>query len=85
MNYFKTFAEAFQNNVSEIWNIIEKMLLGGFVILISKESYKTVEVIEVLKALIYPYEYHGFILPYDEQPNQALIQSRLSYLIGCGK
>ena len=79
---FKTFQRVFQDRYDKMWQVIENMLLGLSIVLVSDSSEKLVKVIEVFRSLIYPYVYQGVIFPYDPNPNQNLIMSEFPYLLG---
>jgi len=79
---FETFSKVFEKDPKRIWNIIENMLFGFPIVLISEESKKLTEVIEVFRTIIYPFEYQGLIVPYDPEPNLVMLLSDLPFIIG---
>ena len=69
-------------NLDLIWGILENMLLNFPIVFVWKWSKTLSMFIEVLKNLIYPFEYQGLIIPFDPNPSQNLLMSKLSFIIG---
>jgi len=69
-------------NLDLIWGILENMLLNFPIVFVWKWSKTLSMFIEVLKNLIYPFEYQGLIIPFDPNPSQNLLMSKLPFIIG---
>jgi hypothetical protein len=83
---FKTFQQMFSGRKREkIWDIMENLLYNMSIILICDSSIKLVQIVEVLKNLMYPFMYQGLIIPYDPNPSDNLLMAKLPYLIGVNK
>ena len=65
-----------------IWWIIERMLFGRSIIITSSDKSKLIAWSEILKNIIYPFEFPGLILPYMWRIDMTLLTSEISYIIG---
>ena len=52
------------------------------ILLVSSSVFKLVATCEVLKTIVFPFEYQGLIVPYEPKPNLKLILSCEPFLIG---
>lgn len=61
------------------------MIVQNPIILVSEKIYPLVCMVEVLKTLLFPFEYQGLIIPFELRPNLKLILSSEPYIIGLEK
>ncbi|CAI2374575.1 unnamed protein product [Moneuplotes crassus] len=62
--------------------LLEKMIFGVPLIVVADEGYLRVAVIEVLKTLMFPFEYQGLVLPSETKPHPKLLTSSEPFIIG---
>jgi len=64
--------------------LLEKMIFGIPIILLSNDQYSLVCMTEVLKTLLFPFEFQGLIIPFESKPQVKLLTSSVPFLIGMG-
>jgi len=52
----------FQDKLMKIWHLLSRVLFGKSIILISQSQYKLIAWSEILKSLIFPFQYPGLII-----------------------
>lgn len=81
INYFlKVFVES--QEWENILKLIENMISCIPIILISTDILKLISMWEVLKSLIFPFEYPGLIVSYEPRPQLKMILSSEPFIIG---
>ena len=81
INYFiQVFVKSQESE--NILKLIENMISSIPIILVSSDIYKLISIWEVLKSLIFPFEYPGLIIPYEPKPQLKLILSSEPFIIG---
>ena len=58
------------------------MMASSSIILVSTDKSKLICMTEVLKSLMFPFEFQGIIVPYEPRPQHRLLVSKQPYLIG---
>jgi hypothetical protein len=81
--YFSEIAKLYDRMLI-VWHLIEKVLFGKPVILISKHNHKLIAWTEILKNLIFPFEFPGLVIPYMARVDLMVLssESNLSYIVG---
>lgn len=81
--YFLELAK-FQEKILVIWQLIERILFGKPIIMKSRSVSKLIAWSEILKNLIFPFQYPGLIVPYMCRPDMMLLASdqQNSYIVG---
>jgi hypothetical protein len=58
------------------------MISGIPIILVSSCVFSLISMTEVLKSLLFPFKYHGIIIPYEPKPQLKMILSSEPFIIG---
>lgn len=78
--YYEVFMRSQESE--NIFRLLETMIAGIPILLVSTDIFKLVSMVEVLKSLLFPFEYQGLVVPYEPKPQLKLILSWEPYLIG---
>jgi hypothetical protein len=78
--FYQVFKES--KEIDNIFQLIVNMISEFSMILVSQSRRKLIAITEVLKTLLFPFEYQGVIIPYEPRPNPKFLLSKESFVIG---
>lgn len=74
----------FHDNMLIIWHLLEKVLFGKSIVMFSKYNSRLVAWAEILKNLIFPFQFPGLIIPFMSRPDLMLLSAEgtCCYIVG---
>lgn len=78
--FYQVFRDS--KETENIFSLIVNMISEVPMILVSQSRKKLIATTEVLKTLLFPFEYQGIIIPYEPRPNPKFLLSKESFVIG---
>lgn len=72
----------FYDRTLMLWHLIDKVLFGKSIVMVCKNKNKLISWSEILKNLIFPFQYPGVIISYMCRPDLMLLTSNSSFIVG---